>query len=72
MRRTTGIILLGLAMVAANARAQGVVPPPKPAESSSDAVDDVVRAEMRKRHDPRPLARHHPGRQDRQGEEATA
>jgi CubicO group peptidase (beta-lactamase class C family) len=52
MRRTTGIILLGLAMGAANAGAQGVVHPPKPAESSPDAVDEIVRAEMRKRQIP--------------------
>ena len=52
MRRTTGIILLGLAMVAENARAQGVVTAPKPAESSADTVDDTIRAEMRKRQIP--------------------
>jgi CubicO group peptidase (beta-lactamase class C family) len=52
MRRTTGILLLGLAMGAANAGAQGVVPPPKPAESPSDALDDAVQAEMRKRQVP--------------------
>jgi CubicO group peptidase (beta-lactamase class C family) len=52
MRRTTGIILLSLALGAANARAQGTVLPPKPAESSPDAVDDAIRAEMQKRRIP--------------------
>ena len=52
MRRTTGIILLGLAMGAANAGAQGAVTPPGPAESSPDAVDEAVRAELRKRRIP--------------------
>ena len=52
MRRTTDIVLLGLIFVAANARAQGPAPPPRPAESASDSVDDVVSDELEKQQIP--------------------
>jgi CubicO group peptidase (beta-lactamase class C family) len=52
MRRATGFILLGLALGAANAKAQEAAPAPKPVESSTDAVDDAIRTEMQKRRIP--------------------
>src|SRR4051794_5348554 len=52
MRQMTDIVLLGLIFVAANARARGAAPPPGPAESASDTVDVVIRAELGKRQIP--------------------
>jgi CubicO group peptidase (beta-lactamase class C family) len=54
MRLTTGAILLCLASTAPLARAQTPSPPPKTAtaDSPSDAVDDVILAEIQKRQVP--------------------
>ena len=54
MKHTTSITLLGLALVlgSANPSTRAAVLLPGPADSSADAVDDVIRAEMRKRQIP--------------------
>jgi CubicO group peptidase (beta-lactamase class C family) len=54
MRQTTGVILFCLALSASIARAgESSSPPGRPAaESANDAVDEVIRVEMQKRHVP--------------------
>jgi CubicO group peptidase (beta-lactamase class C family) len=45
-------MLFGLALGAAGVGVRGSTPPPRPADSSVDAVDDAIRAEMQKRRIP--------------------
>jgi CubicO group peptidase (beta-lactamase class C family) len=54
MRITTGAMLFVLASGASLARIESSSPPPRPtvAEPAPDAVDDVIRGEMQKRHIP--------------------
>ena len=54
MRHTTGVILFCLALTASIARAgESSSPPGRPAaDSAPDAVDEVIRVEMQKRHVP--------------------